>query len=251
MSRRTPIYPPSSGTADASAALSATIAPLVMGLQFPGTAPSQYLAHVVEALAPSERPGRRCVSHARRGSRTSPRRGRSRVAGAIGGTNRPSARSANASYAFDQRTATDEIAAAAGHRFGSRRRWRRYRSLLTKDLAPWSSRKIPRRTNHNLYAWQLYVKDHYAFRTVLDALAATKWKPPRCSTQQGSSFGFRPLGMLMIAEEEAARAHGTLTLRTRRPDHPAVRKNCRDGHDIQKIEAHSEIPLLTRCHLSR
>ena len=64
-------------------------------------------------------------------------------------------------------------------------------------------------------------KDHYGFRAVLDALAATKGSRKMLDLSKVEFLDSAALGMLMIAEEETARSHGTLTLRN--PSAPITR----------------------------
>ena len=64
-------------------------------------------------------------------------------------------------------------------------------------------------------------KDHHGFRAVLDLLAATSGSLKVLDLSRVEVLDSAALGMLMIAEEETARAHGTLTLRD--PSAPIAR----------------------------
>lgn len=56
-------------------------------------------------------------------------------------------------------------------------------------------------------------KDHHGFRAVLDALAATAGSRKMLDLREVDFLDSAALGMLMIAEDEARRTHGTLILR--------------------------------------
>jgi HptB-dependent secretion and biofilm anti anti-sigma factor len=64
-------------------------------------------------------------------------------------------------------------------------------------------------------------KDHYGFRAVLDALAASSGSRKTLDLSKVEFLDSAALGMLMIAEEEIARTNGTLTLRN--PSAPITR----------------------------
>jgi len=57
-------------------------------------------------------------------------------------------------------------------------------------------------------------KDHHGFRAVLDALAAARGNHRLLDLSRVDFLDSAALGMLLIAEEETARAHGKLTLRS-------------------------------------
>jgi HptB-dependent secretion and biofilm anti anti-sigma factor len=84
-------------------------------------------------------------------------------------------------------------------------------------------------------------KDHYCFRAVLDALAATNGSCKMLDLSKVEFLDSAALGMLLIAEEETARGHGTLTLRN--PSGPITRLFELSAMDtIFKIERTAEIP---------
>ncbi len=56
-------------------------------------------------------------------------------------------------------------------------------------------------------------KDHHSFRAVLDALGAARGSNKLLDLSKVEFLDSAALGMLMIAEDETARAHGKLVLR--------------------------------------
>jgi HptB-dependent secretion and biofilm anti anti-sigma factor len=64
-------------------------------------------------------------------------------------------------------------------------------------------------------------RDHYGFRAVLDALAATRGSRKMLDLSRVEFLDSAALGMLMIAKEETAGANGVLTLRN--PSEPITR----------------------------
>jgi anti-anti-sigma regulatory factor len=74
-------------------------------------------------------------------------------------------------------------------------------------------------------------KDHYGFRAVLDALAASSGTRKTLDLSKVEFLDSAALGMLMIAEEETARARHTDIAQPISSDHPTVR-TVGDGYDI-------------------
>lgn len=60
-------------------------------------------------------------------------------------------------------------------------------------------------------------KDHHGFRAVLDLLAANRGTRKMLDLSKVDFLDSAALGMLMIAQDETARGHGTLTLRNPSP----------------------------------
>ena len=84
-------------------------------------------------------------------------------------------------------------------------------------------------------------KDHYGFRAVLDALAATNGSRKMLDLSRVEFLDSAALGMLMIAEEETAGANGVLTLRN--PSAPITRLFELSAMDMQfKIERTTDVP---------